>query len=111
MWARQGIPEDWKTAVIVPLFKKGDRNKTENYLLPTGYKVYTEILRERLEKEANEKKILPEGQAGFRKGRSTMDNVFILNHIAHRGKAKKEKTFALFVDLKAAFDTVNRCKL
>lgn len=115
VWARQGVPEDWKTAVIVPLFKKGDKNKTENYrgisLLPTAYKVYTEILRGRLEKEVKEKNILPEGQAGFRKGRSTMDNVFVLNHVVQREKARKGKTYALFVDLKAAFDSVNRCKL
>jgi len=27
----QGIPDDWKTANVVPMFKKGDRSKAENY--------------------------------------------------------------------------------
>jgi len=31
--------------------------------------VYTAVLAERLEKEAEEKGMMPEGQAGFRKGR------------------------------------------
>ena len=35
----------------------------------------------------------------------------ILNHITQRAKNRKEKLYALFVDLKAAFDTVVREKL
>lgn len=55
--------------------------------------------------------MLLESQAGFRKGRSTMDNIFILNHLVQRSKLRedrKEKVYALFVDLKAAFDKVDR---
>lgn len=43
-----------------------------------------------------------------------MDNIFVLNHIVQRKKAKDNKdvkVFALFVDLKVAFDNVNREKL
>jgi hypothetical protein len=30
----QGIlPTDWKTANVVPIFKKGDESKAENYLV------------------------------------------------------------------------------
>ena len=29
------IPDDWKQAVVTPIFKKGNRNKTENY--PVSY--------------------------------------------------------------------------
>lgn len=115
IWNGEDVPDDWKMASIVPLYKKGDRNMAGNYrgisLLPSAYKIYAEILRGRLEAEVNEKKVLPEGQAGFRKERSTMDNVFILNHIVQMEKSRKEKVYALFVDLKAAFDTVNREKL
>ena len=81
VWSGEGMIEDWKIAVVVPLFKKGDINMASNYrgisLLSTAYKIYTEILRQRLEIEMNEKDILPEGQAGFRKGRSTIDNIYI----------------------------------
>lgn len=72
---------DWRTSIIVPLYEKGDQEQVENYrgisLMCTAYKMYAEVVRKRLEKEA-EKKLLPKGQAGFRKGRSTMDNIFIL---------------------------------
>jgi len=41
-------------------------------------------VRNRLEKEVKEKDIIPESQANFRKGRSTIDNIFVLNHIMQR---------------------------
>lgn len=84
VWEGQGLPEEWKMGIVVPLFKKGNPNEPKNYrgitLMATAYKIYTEIIRKRLVVEIEEKKILPDGQAGFRKGRSTIDNIYILNH-------------------------------
>jgi len=104
--------------VVVPLHKRGDKDVTGNYrgisLLCTAYKVYAEILRNRLEKEAEEKDMIPESQADFRKGRSTMDNVFVLAHLMQREKrhgGEDGKLYMFFVDLKAAFDNVDRNKL
>ena len=112
VWDGEEIPEDWKTAIIVPLYKKGDANKPSNYrgisLLSSGYKLYTELILGRLQKEVDEKNLLPEGQAGFRKGRSTTDNIYILNHIVQRAKMRNKRIYSMFVDLKAAFDTVDR---
>lgn len=63
------MPEELKTGLIVPLYKKGDPNEAKNYraisLLPTSYKLYTEVIRRRLENEAKEKNLLPEGQSRF----------------------------------------------
>lgn len=115
VWNGEGIPEEWTKAEIVPLYKKGDKEVAKNYrgisLLPTAYKIYTEVLRERLEKEIEEKGCLPEGQAGFRKKRSTMDNIYILNHVVQKAVKEGRKIYTVFVDLKAAFDTVCREKL
>ena len=101
--------------MVVPIYKKGDQERTENYsgvsLLCTGYKIFTEILRERLEEEIVRKGLLPESQGGFRRDRGTVDNIFILNHIIQREKCKGERVYAMFVDLKAAFDNVDRNKL
>ena len=100
--------------MIVPLFKKGDKEKVKNYrgisLLSTAYKIYTEIIRNRLEKEMKENECLPEEQAGLRRKRSTMDSIYILDHIVQRKLEEGERIYAVFVDLKAAFDTVNRRK-
>ena len=116
IWLGDSIPEDWKTSVILPLYKKGDQEKTKNYrgisLLCSAYKIYATVLRGSLEEESMELKALPESQGGFREGRGTMENIFILNHVVQREKLKEDKkVFALFVDLKAAFDNIKREKL
>ncbi|KAJ3660703.1 hypothetical protein Zmor_005141 [Zophobas morio] len=70
------------------------------------------ILDERLRKEMEARGMLPDGQAGFRKGRGTMDNVYILRDLVGR-EIRKEggRMYALFIGFKAAFDSVNREKM
>lgn len=59
-----------KKGVIVPIYKKGDKNKITNYrdikLLNTAYKVYAMIIEERLREETDKDKILLDTQIGFR---------------------------------------------
>lgn len=91
-----------------------EKNYRDIALLCTAYKIYAEIVRNRLEKKVNRLQIIPESQGGFRQGRGTVDNSFILQHIVQRERLRKDKdkkAFALFVDLKAAFDTVGRQQL
>ena len=52
--------------------------------------------------------VLHEGQAGFRVNRSCMDNVYSLNEIV-QGKLREGKcTYAFFLDVRKAYDTVWR---
>lgn len=110
IWKEGIIPTEWKKGIIVPLYKREDQEEVGNYrgilLLCTAYKVYAEILRTRLEKAVEEKNLIPESQTGFRKGKSAIDN--ILNHIVQKEKIKGNKVYAMFADLKAAFDNVDR---
>jgi len=72
------------------------------------------VLKNRLEKEAEKKRMIPETQADFRRGRSTIDNIFVIMHIIQREGSKKRedgKVFKRFADLKTAFDKVDRGKL
>jgi len=43
-WIYGDIPKVWRTAVVIPIHKKGDRNNSDNYRgissLNTGYKIY-----------------------------------------------------------------------
>ena len=59
IWNGEDMPDDWKTSIIVPLYKKGEINDAKNYrgisLLSTAYKIYTEVIRNRLEKEVRTK--------------------------------------------------------
>jgi len=43
-WIYGDISEEWRTAIVIPIQKKDDRNNPDNYrgisLLNTGYKIY-----------------------------------------------------------------------
>lgn len=46
--------------------------------------------------------MIPISQAGFRKGKSTLNNIFVLNHIIQKeeeNKKKSQKVYALFIDI------------
>lgn len=89
VWKEERIPQKWRKSIIVSLYKRNEMNNVDNYIY-SAYKIYAEILRNRLEREVEEKKLLPESQAGFRKGHSTMDNIYVLNHIVQRKKGKEK---------------------
>lgn len=90
---KRKIPEDCKTGIICSVFKKDNKEETTNYrrvtLMDTAYKIYAFISEERLRKETERLEIIPETQAGFRKGRSCMDNVFALKTVIEKTIAKK----------------------
>ena len=77
--------EGLKTGIIVPLFKKGDRNDANNYrgvcLLAMGSRILARIISKRIGTWAENLRLLDENQAGFRKGRSTADIVQIMVRI------------------------------
>lgn len=52
--------------------------------------------------------MLPEGQARFRKGRGVIDNIYTMNYVMKRKIARGNKIVATFVDLRAAFDSMDR---
>lgn len=112
-WRNCKIPEAWTTAEIISLFKKGDRNNCENYrgisLLNSIYKVYAKIINKRL--KVISENLLSEEQCGFRTGRSTSDNVFILQQLFEKRREFNLQTHVAFVDFVKAFDRVNRSLL
>ncbi|XP_043276027.1 uncharacterized protein [Venturia canescens] len=116
VWKGEGWPEGWKEGIVVPVVKKGQEKTVEEYrgvaLTQTAYKVYVGILAERLWMEVEGKGMMPRSQAGFREGMGTMDNVYVLNYLINREITERRgKVVLLFVDLKAAFDSVDRAKL
>ncbi|XP_011299752.1 uncharacterized protein [Fopius arisanus] len=116
VWKGEGWPVEWKDGLLAPIVKKGEGEGVEEYrgvtLMQTLYKIYATELTRAIEKEVEEKGMVPENQTGFRRGMGTMDNIFVLNYLVNRQmKEKGGKLVACFIDLKAAFDSVNRKRL
>ena len=109
-WRNKEIPQDWKDAQLVTIFKKGDRRICGNYrgisLLSIPGKVFARILLNRLTKLAEQ--FLPEAQCGFRAGRGTSDMIFSLRQIQEKCIEQNMPLYMIFVDFTKAFDTVNR---
>ena len=74
--------EQWSKALLVPIHKKGSINDPDNYrgisILSILSKCYTYVLNKRLEVWAESQGKLVEEQGGFRKGRSTVDHIFVM---------------------------------
>ena len=80
---RSGLfPREWTKSIILPIHKKGSTRLCDNFrpisLTSLISKIYTYILNERLSEFVDSMNILPEEQAGFRKGYSTVDHMFTL---------------------------------
>ena len=107
------VPDSWSIGDILPIYKnKGSASLPENYrpitLLSCLGKLFTSIINNRLNKFAEHYNVINPSQAGFRKGFSTVDNIFIIQSLIEISKISKNKLFCAFIDFKQAFDMVWR---
>ena len=100
------IPELWKQALIVPVYKnKGDPLDVKNYR-PIAL---TSCLRRAFEKVialqlAPADEFLDTAQGGFRQHRSTLDQIAMLQEIC----IQHPEAYHAFLDIQAAYDCVDR---
>ena len=73
-------------------------------LLCVPYKILERLIYARVEPLIDP--LLPKEQAGFRRGKSTVDQVVLLTQNIEDSFEAKKKTGAVFIDLTAAYDTV-----
>ncbi len=111
VWKEGEVPDDWKKAIIVPLYKgKGSRSECSSYrgdkLIERSKKVYGRILTERL-MEVTEG-MVSEDQGGFRKGRGSVNQIFGMKRLVEGYLGKDKKLYATFMDLEKAYDRVDR---
>lgn len=96
----------------MPIFKKGDKSDPSNYrgitLVNVIGKIFSLLLRDRINKWCESENILNDSQYGFRDNRSTTDAIFLLHATIQKVLANKSKLYCTFIDYQRAFDTVNR---
>lgn len=110
------IPSAWTIGTIRPIYKnKGDTNDPNNYrgitILSCFGKLFTAILDRRLGSFIEKYGVLGPEQTGFRKGFSTMDNIFTLYGILDILLSKRKRLYCGFLDYEKAFDKVDRALL
>ncbi|XP_055388138.1 uncharacterized protein LOC129616507 [Condylostylus longicornis] len=110
IWSEEIMPENYNVGIIVPILKKGDKTICENYrgitLLNAAYKILASIISKRLKTFAEG--ILYEYQRGFREGRSTIDQIFVVKQSMEKLYEYNQDVHLLFLDFKQVFDSIKR---
>lgn len=113
---RTGVfPTIWKTASVIPIPKVSNSRKCEEFrpvnMLPTMEKIMEHLAKEQLENFIEKNGLLINEQSGFRKSHSceTSLNMVIANWKEEIEKGNK--VVAVFLDLKRAFETIDRRRL
>lgn len=103
------FPKTWKSAITILIPKPHKQHSDPNNfrpisLLPTLGKTLERIINQRITLYIEAKNIIPPTQSGFRKGRSTQDQLFRLVQDATNQLRKKQITLSCFFDLHKAYD-------
>ena len=110
IWDTEDIPISWKKGLIVKLPKKGDLSDSNNWrgitLLSITSKVFSRIILSRISEAIDE--ILRQEQAGFRKGKSCIDQIFVLRQILEQSYEWSTPLYNTFIDFEKAFDSLHR---
>ena len=112
MWTHKYIPPAMSRGAIQPILKP-NRTPThpKNYrpitLLQTEYKLLEAVIKQRLDTQVTNDKILSEFQAGFQKSRATTEQIMLLNETLAEPHIHSTK-YACFLDISKAYDTVWR---
>lgn len=109
IWNNRTFPESWRTALVVPICKPSkDPTDPLNYrpisLTSCLCKLLERIINKRLVHHLETNCLFSRFQNGFRKFRSTLDNLVRLESDIQEAFAKKEHLIAIFFDLTKAYD-------
>ncbi|BHF65507.1 E3 ubiquitin-protein ligase huwe1 [Sparganum proliferum] len=109
-WRDEVVPDDWGLGILVPILKKGDKTRCENYrgisLIDVAAKIFAIVLLRRFQ-AVRDSRTRP-NQAGFRAGRGCADQIFTLRRILEFRHSYQQPTAVCCVDFAAAFDSVHR---
>ena len=112
-WERGSLPKEWKNALIVPLIKSGKKAGEPSSYRPISLtscfgKVAERMVNRRLVWHLESRGLLSCYQSGFRRGKTTIDQLVRLTQGILDGFQRKEHTLAVFLDFQKAYDRVWR---
>jgi len=109
------IPEDWRTANVTPIFKKGSRNQVDNYrpvsLTSQVSKIMESLIRDAIVSHLEQFKLLCASQHGFRSGNSCLSNLLTFLDEVTRSVEEGHSVDVIYLDFAKAFDKVPHQRL
>jgi ribonuclease HI/endonuclease/exonuclease/phosphatase family metal-dependent hydrolase len=110
-WHEGIVPQIWKEATMIPVYKKGkDRKLATSYrpisLTSCVVKTMERMVNRRLLWYLETHEILAPEQAGFRQFQSTEDQATYLSQEVEDAFQNQKLVYAAWIDLQRAFDTV-----
>ena len=114
-WEEGAIPDEWKHALLVSIYKgKGDNSDPANYrpiaLLNTMYKLFASIVITAQTCQPDGPQLTPNA-VGFRAKRGTKHPLFILRRTMEYANMTGKPLHLLFLDWKQAFGSVDHTAL
>lgn len=109
------LPSIWRTAIVTPIFKKGNKHEPNNYrpvsLTCICCKILESLIRDHIVNFVERNRLLNKNQFGFRKGYSCVTQLLnVMNEITNMIE-NKHNIDIIYFDFKKAFDTVSHSKL
>ena len=103
-WEKETLPQAFKDATIVHIYKRKRNKRTcDNHrgisLLSIAGKILAQVLLNRLLKHL-EQDHLPESQCGFQTGRGTIDMIFAARQLQEKSMGQRQDFYITFFDLK-----------
>ena len=109
------VPSEWKEANITPLFKKGSRNKPENYrpmsLTSVVCKLLETLIRDHMVEFLVKHKLINTSQHGFLKARSCLTNLLCFLEEITKWVDDGSPVDVVYLDFQKAFDKVPHQRL
>ena len=109
------VPEDWRSANITPVFKKGDRFKASNYrpvsLTSLCCKIQDHIITSNILKHLEDNSILTDCQHSFRARRRCKTQLLTLVHELEDSIDRGKQMDLVILDFNKAFDRVPHQRL
>ena len=109
IWRDNVFPSSWRRAIVIPIIKPGkDPSNPSNYrpiaLTNCLCKLLEKIVNNRLTYYLETNNLISPLQSGFRKGRSTTDNILLLETSIRNAFLRRNHLVSIFFDLNKAYD-------
>lgn len=109
LWAANDFPSTWKETLLIPIPKPGKSLNDPHNLRPIHLsscvlKLFERMVNRRLLEALEEQNAFGQQQAGFRRGRQTLDTLTKIEQFGRNAVAEKQHAELLLLDIEKAYD-------